>query len=129
MTRFWITLEQGVRLVIKAAERTVGGEVFIPKIPSMNIMELAKAIAPDCQIDTIGIRPGEKLHEVLVSEDEARSTVELDGFYVIKPAHPFWDETSWAQGKSLPDGYRYGSDNNTEWLKEPDLQRLAEEFK
>jgi UDP-N-acetylglucosamine 4,6-dehydratase len=128
MTRFWITLEQGVRLVITAAERMRGGEVFVPKIPSMNIMDLAEVIAPGCEIDTIGIRPGEKLHEVLISEDEARSTVELDDLYVIKPVHPFWDETSWLEGKGLPDGFRYGSDNNSRWLKGKELQALVAEL-
>ena len=129
MTRFWITLEQGVQLVIQAAERMHGGEVFVPKIPSMNLTDLAKAIAPDCKVDTIGIRAGEKLHEVLISEDEARSTVELDDMYVIKPTHSFWDEDRWSEGKPLPDGFRYGSDNNTQWLKGKELQRMASEVK
>ena len=129
MTRFWITLEQGVQLVIKAAERMHGGEVFVPKIPSMNIMDLAAAIAADCRVETIGIRPGEKLHEVLISEDEARNTVELEDMFVIKPAHPFWEEHRWSEGKSLPDGFRYGSDNNTQWLKGKELQRMAGEVK
>jgi UDP-N-acetylglucosamine 4,6-dehydratase len=125
MTRFWITLEQGVQLVIKAAERMHGGEVFIPKIPSMNVMDLAGAVAAGCKIETIGIRPGEKLHEVLISEDEARCTVELEDLFVIKPTHPFWAERRWNKGKPLPEGFRYGSDNNTQWLKEKDLQKLV----
>jgi UDP-N-acetylglucosamine 4,6-dehydratase/5-epimerase len=129
MTRFWITLEQGVQLVIKAGERMHGGEVFIPKIPSMNIMDLAETIAAGCKVETIGIRPGEKLHEVLISEDEARNTVELDDMFVIKPTHPFWDEHRWGEGKNLPDGFRYGSDNNTQWLKGRELQRMAGEVK
>jgi len=129
MTRFWITLEQGVQLVIKAAERMRGGEVFIPKIPSMNIMDLAGAIAAGCKIETIGIRPGEKLHEVLISEDEARNTVEMDDMFVIKPTHQFWDEGSWSGGKPVPEGFRYGSDNNTQWLKGKELQRMAGEVK
>jgi UDP-N-acetylglucosamine 4,6-dehydratase len=125
MTRFWITLEQGVQLVIKAGQMMHGGEVFVPRIPSMNIMDLAQALAPGCKVDTIGIRPGEKLHEVLISEDEARDTVELEDVFVIKPSHSFWDDDSWSQGKALPDGYRYGSDNNQQWLKEHDLKKLA----
>ena len=129
MTRFWITLEQGVQLVIKAAERMRGGEVFIPKIPSMNIMDLAGAIAAGCKIETIGIRPGEKLHEVLISEDEARNTVEMDDMFVIKPTHQFWDEGSWSGGNPVPEGFRYGSDNNTQWLKGKELQRMAGEVK
>jgi len=129
MTRFWITLEQGVQLVIQAAERMHGGEVFVPKIPSMNLTDLAEAIAPDCKVETIGIRPGEKLHEVLISEDEARSTVELDDMFVIKPTHSFWDEGRWSEGKPLPNGFRYGSDNNTQWLKGRELQRMASEVR
>ncbi len=88
MTRFWLTLEQGVRFVVRCVKEMHGGEVFVPKIPSMNIMDLAKAVAPGCSVETIGIRPGEKLHEVLISEDEVRQTLELDDMYVIKPAHP-----------------------------------------
>jgi UDP-N-acetylglucosamine 4,6-dehydratase len=127
MTRFWITLAQGVKLVTTAAEQMHGGEIFIPKISSMNIMDLAQTIAPECKIDTIGIRPGEKLHEVLISEDEARDTVELDDMYVIKPSHPFWDVTHWSTGKPLPEGFRYGSDNNPQWLRGKELQKMAEE--
>lgn len=129
MTRFWITLEQGVQLVIKAGERMHGGEVFIPKIPSMNIMDLAETIAAGCKVETIGIRPGEKLHEVLISEDEARNTVELDDMFVIKPTHPFWEAHRWSEGKNLPEGFRYGSDNNPQWLKGRELQRMAGEVK
>jgi len=125
MTRFWITLDQGVHLVIRAAEQMHGGEVFVPKIPSMNVMDLAGAVAAGCKIETIGIRPGEKLHEVLISEDEARCTVELEDLFVIKPTHPFWAERRWNKGKPLPEGFRYGSDNNTQWLKEKDLQKLV----
>lgn len=127
MTRFWITLEQGVRLVLTAGQRMRGGEIFVPKIPSMNIMDLAQALAAGCQVETIGIRPGEKLHEVLISEDEARHTVELESMYVIKPCHPFWDESRWNEGMPLPEGFRYCSDNNTQWLKGQELQRLAQE--
>lgn len=127
MTRFWITLEQGVQLVIKAAEQMHGGEIFIPRIPSMKITDLASVIAAGCEVETIGIRPGEKLHEVLISEDEARNTVELDDMFVIKPTHPFWEQHRWSEGRPLPDGFRYGSDNNTLWLKGKELQRMAGE--
>src|SRR5712691_3258214 len=85
MTRFWLTLEQGVRFVIRAIEQMHGGEIFVPKIPSMRLVDLAETIAPGCAVETIGIRPGEKLHEVLLSEDEARNAVELDEMYVIQP--------------------------------------------
>jgi UDP-N-acetylglucosamine 4,6-dehydratase len=126
MTRFWLTLDQGVRFVIHCIEQMHGGEVFVPKIPSMNIMDLAQAIAPDCEITHMGIRPGEKLHEVLLSEDEARSALELENLFVIEPLHPWWDGLKWQQGKKLAEGFRYGSDNNTEWLKLEQLRSLVE---
>ena len=126
MTRFWITLEQGVRFVIRCIGHMRGGEVFVPKIPSMNIMDLAQAIAPDCQIEQIGIRPGEKLHEVLISEDEGRHTLELDDMFVVQPAHPWWTNDGWKEGHLLPDGFRYGSNNNSQWLKIDDLRSLVD---
>jgi UDP-N-acetylglucosamine 4,6-dehydratase len=112
MTRFWITLEQGVRFVIRAIEEMRGGEIFVPKIPSMNILELSRAIAPDCEVETIGIRPGEKTHEVLVSEDEARYTLEFDDKFVILPR----GAQGWDGGRSLPPGFRYASDTNPHQL-------------
>lgn len=125
MTRFWITLEQGVRLVIRAAETMLGGEVYIPKIPSMNIMDLAKAIAPECDIAYTGIRSGEKLHEQLISEDEARQTVELPDVYIVEPAHPWWSGRDHTEGKRLPDQFRYSSETNPEWLSIEQLQVMA----
>ena len=125
MTRFWITLEQGVRLVIRAAETMLGGEVYIPKIPSMNIMDLAKAIAPECDIAYTGIRSGEKLHEQLISEDEARQTVELPDVYIVEPAHPWWSRRDHTEGKRLPDQFRYSSETNPEWLSIEQLQVMA----
>lgn len=124
MTRFWITLEQGVRFVIHCLEVMHGGEVFVPKIPSMNILDLIEAVAPKCEVKEIGIRPGEKLHEVLVSEDEARQTVEMEDMYVIKPFHPWWDEDNWSGASTLPDGFRYGSDTNNQWLSVNELYDL-----
>ena len=124
MTRFWISLEQGVRFVIRCIEQMQGGEVFVPKIPSMNMMDLARAVAPEARVDIIGIRPGEKLHETLISEDEARTTVELPDMYVVQPASAMWFGHAWEeQGKPLPDGFRYSSNNNTDWL---DLSRITE---
>lgn len=117
MTRFWISLEQGVRFVLRCAEQMLGGEVFVPKIPSMKVVDLAKAIAPRAEIETIGIRPGEKLHEVLISEDEARTTVELEDMYVVQPAESLWFGRDWeSHGKPLPDNFRYASNTNTDWL-------------
>lgn len=129
MTRFWITLEQGVHFVIKSIEDMHGGEIFIPKIPSMNIMDLAKAIAPDSETDITGIRPGEKIHESLISSDEAYQTRELDDKYIILPAHPWWQESNWSQGKKIQDGFSYTSNNNTQWLSLDDLKTLVRECK
>jgi UDP-N-acetylglucosamine 4,6-dehydratase/5-epimerase len=126
MTRFWITLEQGVRFVMHCVERMHGGEVFVPKIPSMNIMDLVSVVAPDCAISEIGIRPGEKLHEVLISEDEARAALELEDMFVVRPLHPWWSSDNWPEGQPLPDGFRYGSDNNPQWLKVDDLRAMVE---
>jgi UDP-N-acetylglucosamine 4,6-dehydratase len=128
MTRFWITLAQGVRFVIRCLEFMQGGEVFIPKNPSMRIMDLARALAPECETKTIGIRPGEKLNEVLISEDEARHTVEMDDHYVVLPAHPWWRSDNWQAGRRLPEGFRYGSDNNSRWLSEDELKNLVKEL-
>jgi UDP-N-acetylglucosamine 4,6-dehydratase/5-epimerase len=103
-----------------------GGEVFAPKIPSMNIMDLVKAVAPNCNVKHVGIRPGEKLHEVLVSEDEARNAVETDEMYIIKPKHPWWGGENWKAARPLADGFRYGSDTNTRWLSIEELRTLVE---
>ncbi|MEA3326250.1 MAG: UDP-N-acetylglucosamine 4,6-dehydratase (inverting) [Chloroflexota bacterium] len=117
MTRFWISLDQGVQFVIRCIEEMQGGEVFVPKIPSMKMKDLAGVIAPKARIRIIGIRPGEKLHEVLISQDEARTTVELEDMYVVQPAAAFWFGHHWSDlGEPLPDGYHYASDNNTVWL-------------
>ena len=126
MTRFWITLDQGVRFVIHCIEKMHGGEVFVPKIPSMNILDLAAAIAPGCPVDNIGIRPGEKLHEVLLSEDEARDAVELDDMFVVEPSHPWWNAEAWPGGRRPADGYRYASDSNTQWLTVDQLKAFAD---
>jgi len=125
MTRFWITLDQGVQFVLHCLERMQGGEVFVPKIPSMNILNLADAIAPGCRTEITGIRPGEKLHEVLVSTDEARHALELPEMYVIKPAHAWWKMESWQEGKPLPDGFTYTSETNSEWLSGDDLRKMV----
>jgi UDP-N-acetylglucosamine 4,6-dehydratase len=128
MTRFWITLEQGVRFVIRCIEMMHGGEVFVPKIPSMRILDLAKAIAPDCNTEIIGIRPGEKVHESLISEDEARNTLEFDDMYLIQPLFQWWGANNWENGKPLPVGFRYTSDSNSWWLTEEELKRMVEDI-
>jgi UDP-N-acetylglucosamine 4,6-dehydratase/5-epimerase len=126
MTRFWITLDQGVRFVIRSIEQMHGGEIFVPKIPSMKLLDMAQAIAPDCQIDCVGIRPGEKLHEVLLSEDEARNAIECDDMFVIQPAHSWWRKENWKSDALLPEGFRYSSDTNSQWLTAEDLYTLVE---
>ena len=126
MTRFWLTLEQGVDFVVQSLELMHGGEVFVPKIPSMRIMDLARAIAPGSQVKTVGIRAGEKLHEVLLTEDEARHARSLEEFFVITPEHSFWDEQGWSDGKVLPDNFRFSSDQNDRWLGLEELRRLAD---
>ncbi|MBI1952819.1 MAG: UDP-N-acetylglucosamine 4,6-dehydratase (inverting) [Candidatus Omnitrophica bacterium] len=125
MTRFWITLDQAVALVVEGLEKMHGGEIFVPKVPSMNIGDLAQAIAPQCRHDVVGIRPGEKLHEVMVSTDDARRTVELSGYYVIQPDFPqFHAAGNWKEGKPVPDGFSYASDSNDQWLSKEDLCKL-----
>lgn len=124
MTRFWITLEQGVKFVVRCLEQMHGGEIFVPRIPSMRLVDMALTVAPECEVEYIGIRPGEKLHEALLSEDEARHAVEVDSMYVIQPNHPWWSTENWVNAKPLPDGFRYTSDTNSQWLTGADLERL-----
>jgi len=129
MSRFWITLEQGVRFVIRCIEEMHGGEVFVPKIPSTTIIDLARVIAPEAEIEIIGIRPGEKLHEVLISEDEARSTVEMEDMFVVQPAVSPWFGYEWEKlGKSLEDGFRYASNTNDEWLTPEQIREIVAPF-
>ena len=127
MTRFWITLRQGVKFVIQCIELMHGGEIFVPKIPSMKITDLVNAVAPGCKMECIGIRPGEKVHEVLVSEDEARHTVEAGDMYVIRPAHPWWSTENWCDANPLGEGFRYTSDTNSRWLSADELREVIGE--
>lgn len=127
MTRFWITLEQGVRFSINAVESMWGGEVFVPKIPSMRITDLAETLAPDCQMQFIGIRPGEKLHEVLVSKDESRTTLELDNMYIVQPTHSWWPKYNYTSATPMIDGTEYSSDKNFAWLSNEELMDLINE--
>jgi UDP-N-acetylglucosamine 4,6-dehydratase len=129
MTRFWLSLEQGVRFTIDCIQGMQGGEVFVPKIPSMKVVDLANAIAPGCRVQRIGIRAGEKLHEVLVSEDEARHTVELPDRYVVQPPQDLWFGHTWsAQGAGLPEGFTYASDRNDRWLSVDEIRELVRPF-
>lgn len=126
MTRFWLSLEQGVRFVLHSIDLMQGGEVFVPKLPSMSLMDLAKAIAPQAKLEEVGVRPGEKLHEVLISEDEARTTVELDDMYVIQPALGPWFVRSWDEkGRQVPAGFHYASNENPRLLSSVEIQALV----
>lgn len=132
MTRFWLTIEQGVDFVIKSLGMMNGGEVFVPKIPSMRIVDLATAVAPQCEQNVIGIRPGEKLHEVLIPADEARQTYEYDDFYVITPAMHMWNaEFKVSYGDALPklvdENFEYASGNNKYWVSGEELLNMLNE--
>lgn len=129
MTRFWITLEQAVAFVMRSLEMMEGGEIFVPKIPSMNIMDLAKAVAPECKTPVVGIRPGEKLHEVMVTEDDARDTLDYPDRYVILPADPEWKAKFGKTAKGVKlcsEGFRYSSDGNKDWLTVAQLRTMIQ---
>jgi UDP-N-acetylglucosamine 4,6-dehydratase (inverting) len=122
MTRFWITLEDGVRFVIDCIGRMVGGEVFVPKTPSMRLTDIVQSIAPEAKREIIGMRPGEKLHEGLVTREESPRTKEFDDFYVIEPEHPFWKSGNHRGGRYVSQDFHYGSDTNVQWLSPEELQ-------
>ena len=121
MTRFWITLPQAVDFVLSCLDTMEGGEVFVPKIPTMRVLDIAQTVAPDAELIYTGIRPGEKLHEVLVTSDESRHARELEDRYVIYPEFPTWRSTPYTSGTSLPDGFRYSSDTNPHLLTAEEL--------
>jgi UDP-N-acetylglucosamine 4,6-dehydratase/5-epimerase len=124
MTRFWITLEQGVKFVCESLEIMQGGEIFVPKIPSMNIMDLVKAIAPKCKVDITGIRPGEKLHEVLITHDDSRSTLEYETRFVIEPQIKIAGYEPLPGGEQVRENFSYRSNNNPHVLSVQDLRRM-----
>jgi UDP-N-acetylglucosamine 4,6-dehydratase len=127
MTRFWITLDAAVEFVLTSMELVQGGETFVPKIPSMRIIDLAKALAPDAELRVVGIRPGEKLHEVLLTEDESRQSVDLGDRYAIMPPTPWGGPTDReSRGEPVPDGFRYASDNNSWWLSTEELLQITD---
>lgn len=127
MTRFWLKLENAVWLVLKAFESMRGGELYVKKIPSMRIMDLAKAIAPNLDTHIIGIRPGEKIHEQMISQEEARHTLEFDDYYLIQPDIYWWKNIAEGiGGKPVPQNFSYNSGTNTEWLSICDMQKLIE---
>jgi UDP-N-acetylglucosamine 4,6-dehydratase/5-epimerase len=124
MTRFWITLDQAVQLVADCVEHMLGGEVFVPKIPSTRVLDLAEVIAPGLPIRYTGIRPGEKLHESLITPEEARHTKDLGWCYVVEPEHAFWGARGTSHGKSVAEDFVYSSDRNTQWLEVAELRDL-----
>ena len=125
MTRFWISLQEGVKLVVKALEEAKGGETFISKLPSFKITDLVEAMAPECKIREVGIRVGEKLHEVMVAVEDAPNTYEYDKYFIVYP-QMVWSESRKAvpTGKRVPEGFSYSSGNNTEWLGVEDIREL-----
>ncbi|MGB9498858.1 MAG: UDP-N-acetylglucosamine 4,6-dehydratase (inverting) [Dissulfuribacterales bacterium] len=128
MTRFLITLEQGVDFVLKSLERMVGGEIFVPKIPSMKVTDIARAICPDCKTEIVGIRPGEKLHEVMIPVDDARQAVEFDDYYILKPQFRYFGRCfNGNEGSPLPDGFEYSSGANDKWLSVEELRDMIKE--
>lgn len=133
MTRFNISLEEGISLVLFALEHAIGGEIFVPKIPSYRILDLAEAICPHCEKRIVGIRPGEKIHEEMITETDSLSTLELDKHYIIVPNYPFvsFEETmkkylSYYQAKRVKEGFRYSSGQNTEWLS---VEQIREQIR
>jgi UDP-N-acetylglucosamine 4,6-dehydratase/5-epimerase len=129
MTRFWITLERGAAFVIECLADMVGGEIFVPKIPSMRMVDLAAAIAPAARLEFIGIRPGEKLHEVMIPEDDARSALELGDRFVVLPSTPWIEHAVWhARGRACAEGFRYASDSNDRWLSAEELGKMIVAF-
>ncbi len=127
MTRFWITLSQGVDFVLDSLDSMLGGEIFIPKLPSMRITDLAEAVLPGCKLKTIGIRPGEKLHEVMIPLEEARVTLELSDRYVIEPAFPFWSGINYIKevsGSRVEETFEYNSNTNSDWISIEQLREI-----
>lgn len=127
MTRFWITIDQAVEFAAKSINLMKGGEIFVPKIPSMRVKDIFDIIAPGIVVENIGIRPGEKLHETLLGEDEARNAKELEDVYVVEPKHESWTEERGHQGIKVPDGFTYASNKNTQWLTPQQIREMIGE--
>lgn len=125
MTRFWITLDQGVNFVIRMLGLMHGGELFIPKIPSMRVLDLAEAIAPGAKLHEVGIRPGEKLHEEMISLDDARRARDAGDFFVLQPDAEWWVHSNWNDAKAMTDDFRYTSDTNADWLTVDQLRAMV----
>jgi UDP-N-acetylglucosamine 4,6-dehydratase (inverting) len=126
MTRFNITLEDGVEMVLYAIEKAWGGELFVPKIPSYKILDIARAVAPACKTEVVGVRPGEKIHEEMITETDSLNTYDCGKYYVIAPTIPIWNEKDWVQAfqaKKVPVGFKYDSGSNTEWLSVDEIRQ------
>jgi UDP-N-acetylglucosamine 4,6-dehydratase (inverting) len=127
MTRFNITLDEGVNMVLHAIENAWGGELYVPKIPSYKITTFAEAIAPECKTEVVGIRPGEKIHEEMITETDSLNTYDCEKYYTILPSHPIWNLEKWMNAfsaKRVPEGFKYNSGSNTDWLDVPTLRQL-----
>ena len=123
MTRFWISIESAVKFVIDSLEMMTGGELYVPKIPSMKITDLARAVAPNAKLEEIGMRPGEKLHEEMISADDSRRTIILENRYVVTPVVAEWGYQS-PKGSKMPEGQAYKSDTNDLWMSESDIKNF-----
>jgi UDP-N-acetylglucosamine 4,6-dehydratase len=130
MTRFWITLNDSVDFVISSLAMMIGGELFIPKIPSMKIVDLAKTLAPNLPHEIIGVRPGEKIHELMITTDDAENTLELNDRYIVQPSLSFWTNNFdvYKNAKKVPSNFRYSSETNESWLNESSLKIMLKEF-
>lgn len=130
MTRFNITLEEGVEMVLHAIENAWGGELFVPKIPSYKILDVAKAVAPNCRTEVVGVRPGEKIHEEMITETDSFNTYDCGKYYVIAPTVPVWNEKDWTQhfkAQKVSQGFKYNSGTNTQWINPEELRQLIKE--
>lgn len=128
MTRFWITIDKGADFVLRSLKCMKGGEIFVPKIPSASILDVAKAIAPEARIDVVGIRPGEKLHEILISKENGRETLEFDDYFVIQPMFRWWDDERKAGGVPVADHFSYASNTNPDVLGIDEIRVMIDEF-
>jgi UDP-N-acetylglucosamine 4,6-dehydratase/5-epimerase len=127
MTRFWITLPQAVKFVVDSFDTMQGGELFVPRIPSMRILDLVEAVAPNSATHEMGVRPGEKLHEEMIASDDSRRTLRFPDRYVVQPVVASWGYETPEGGEEVPDGFNYRSDNNDLWLSVEDMRKLLEE--
>ncbi|MFQ5736261.1 MAG: UDP-N-acetylglucosamine 4,6-dehydratase (inverting) [Thermodesulfobacteriota bacterium] len=128
MTRFWITLDQGAEFVLASLERMKGGEIFVPRIPSATMPDVARAVSSECRIKVVGIRPGEKLHETLISEDDGRLTLEYDDHFVIQPQFAWWGSQRSDGGRPVPEGFSYSSGSNDRVLSVMEIRQIIKEF-